>query len=379
MAQKRLPNFLYEYIEGGAETEWTLRNNRDVFRCYSFLPRVLRDVSQRDVSCKIFGKAASMPVVISPTGFAGFFWPRGDLHLAQAAADFGIPMTQSTVSMTRADRVAATPGLRHWYQLYIWGGPEVHEALIARAIENGSEALVVTVDGPLSGNREWDQRNYRGPDKLSLRSMIDIMRHPQWALGMARERRLPNFENLSDLIGLKNPDIYQVSKWIGAHQNAAMTWADIDRIRKLWPGKLVLKGILRPEEARRAFDGGVDGIVVSNHGGRQMDPSVSPLEMLPEIRKAVGDEATLFVDSGYRRGSDIAMALALGVNAVFVGRATLYGLSSAGAAGVARALQILHSELDRNLALIGETSVANLTLDNLRKSTDAFPPRKRTL
>lgn len=366
MAKKQLPNFLYEYIEGGAEEEWTLRNNRAVFQQYRFLPYALRDVSRRKLERRIFGKPATMPVVITPTGFAGFFWPEGDLMLARAAAAAGIPMTQSTVSMMKAAKLTATPNLRHWYQLYIWGGPEVHETLIERAIANGSEALVITVDGPLSGNREWDQRNYARPDRLTLRSMLNILTRPGWSMRMLRHGKMPNFENLADLIGESNPDIYRVSNWINANQNAALSWADIERVRTLWPGKLVLKGILRPEDACKAVDKGVDGIVISNHGGRQMDPAVAPLEMLPSIRAAVGNQLTLFADSGYRRGADIATALALGADAVFVGRATLYGLAAGGQPGVERAIEILRSELDRTLALIGVTDVDELTPEVLR-------------
>jgi (S)-mandelate dehydrogenase len=365
MAQRQLPNFLFEYIEGGAEEEWTLRNNRAAFYRYRFLPYTLKDVSKRSTARSIFGKEATMPVVITPTGFAGFFWPDGDMMLAAGAAAAGIPMTQSTVSNAMASRVAATPGLRHWYQLYVWGGPEVHETLIERAVANGSEALVVTVDGPLSGNREWDQRNYAAPDRPSLSSLIDILMHPGWSARMLRHGRMPNFENLADLIGEREPNIFKVSKWVGANQNAGLVWADIERVRRLWPGKLVLKGILRPEDALRAADKGVDGIVISNHGGRQSEPAVTPLEMLPLIRAAVGDRLTLFIDSGYRRGSDIAMALALGADAVFIGRATLYGLAAGGEKGVRRGLEILRSELDRTLALVGVALVGELDRDLL--------------
>lgn len=365
MARRQLPNFLYEYIEGGAEEEWTLRNNRAAFYRHRFLPYALRDVSRRSVKCTIFGREAALPIVISPTGFAGFFWPDGDMMLAAAASAAAIPMTQSTVSTARASRVAATPGLRHWYQLYVWGEPKVHETLIERAVANGSEALVVTVDGPLSGNREWDQRNYAAPDRPSLRSLVEIAMHPGWLARMLRHGKMPNFENLADLIGQKDPNTFQVSKWIGANQNPSLSWSDIDRVRRLWPGKLVLKGILRPEDAVKAADRGVNGIVISNHGGRQSEPAVSPLDMLPSIRKAVGERLTLFVDSGYRRGSDIAIALALGADAVFIGRATLYGLAAGGRSGVGRALEILSAELDRTLALVGVSSVQDLSRDLL--------------
>ena len=285
--------------------------------------------------------------------------------LAAAAAEAGIPFAQSTVSMAKASRIAATKGLRHWYQLYAWGGPEVHEALIERANSCGCEALVITVDGAVSGNREWDQRNYAAPDRLSLRSWLDFARHPAWVMRMLRHGRMPNFENLVDLIGKADPSIFAVSQWMRANQNPALSWSDVERARRLWPGKLILKGLLRPDDALKAADLGVDGVVISNHGGRQAEPAVSSLEMLPSMRAAVGKQMTLFADGGFRRGSDIAVALALGADAVLVGRATLYGLAAGGAQGVARAVEILRTELDRCLALIGLSSVDELNREVL--------------
>ncbi|MDE2200180.1 MAG: alpha-hydroxy-acid oxidizing protein [Rhodospirillales bacterium] len=365
MARRRLPNFLYEYIEGGAEEEWTLRNNRAAFYRYRFLPHALRDVSQRTTEHPIFNRISAQPLAIAPTGFAGFFWPDGDVMLAKAAVAAGVPMAQSTVSNARMRDVAAIPGLRHWAQFYVWGGPDVQNALLDRAECAGSEALVVTVDGPISGNREWDQRSYAAPDRPSAATLIEATRHPRWWLPMLARRRLPNFENLVDLIGEADPNIFAVSKWINANQNPALCWRDLERIRARWPRKLVIKGLLRTEDAVRAADLGADAIVLSNHGGRQAEPAVSPLEILPGVRAAVGDRLSLFLDSGVRRGSDIAIALALGADAVLVGRATLYGLAAGGEPGVRRALEILRTEFDRALALIGVTRAAELDRDIL--------------
>ena len=360
MACKRLPNFLYEYIEGGAEEEWTLRNNRAAFYRYRFLPHALRDVSKRSTEHPIFAQPSALPLAIAPTGFAGFFWPEGDTMLARAAAAAGVPMVQSTVSNARVSEVAATPGLRHWAQFYAWGGLGVQHALLDRAEKAGSEALVVTVDGPLSGNREWDQRSYAAPDQPTLATLLESARHPAWWLRMLASRRMPNFENLVDLIGETNPSIFLVSKWINNNQNPALCWQDLERLRARWPRKLVIKGLLRPEDAVRAADLGADAVVLSNHGGRQAEPAASPLEMLPLVRAAVGDRLSLFLDSGVRRGSDIAIALALGADAVLVGRATLYGLAAGGEPGVRRALEILRTEFDRVLALVGVTSSSEL-------------------
>ncbi len=371
MARRRLPNFLYEYIEGGAEDEWTLRNNRAAFHRYRFLPHALRDVSRRTTEHPIFGRPSALPLVIAPTGFAGFFWPDGDMMLAKAAAAAGVPMAQSTVSNARVRDVAAVAGLRHWAQFYAWGGLEVQDALLDRAAAAGSEALVVTVDGPLSGNREWDQRSYAAPDRPSAATLFEAAWHPRWWLRMLARRRLPNFENLVDLIGATNPDIFAVSKWIGANQNPALCWRDLERIRARWPRRLVIKGLLRAEDALRAAGLGADAIVLSNHGGRQAEPAASPLETLPDVRAAVGDRLSLFLDSGVRRGSDIAMALALGADGVLVGRATLYGLAAGGEAGVGRALEILRTEFDRVLALVGATRPAELDRNLLLPAAQA--------
>lgn len=365
MARKRLPNFLYEYIEGGADEEWTLRNNRAAFHRYRFLPHAFRDVSARATEHPILGRTAALPAVIAPTGFAGFFWPAGDTMLAMAAAAAGVPMAQSTVSNARVSDVAAVRGVRHWFQLYPWGGHDVQHALITRAEEAGSEALVLTVDGPLSGNREWDQRNYAAPDRPSLATLFEAACHPRWCLRMVAQRRLPNFENLADLTELPRPSVFQVSKWISRNQNPALCWRDLERIRARWPRKLVVKGLLRPEDALRAADIGADAVVVSNHGGRQAEPAASPLEVLPAIRAAVGSRLALFVDSGIRRGSDVATAMALGADAVLLGRATLYGLAAGGEPGVRRALDILRTEFDRTLALVGLSRPTDLDRDIL--------------
>lgn len=373
MARRQLPNFLYEYIEGGAEEEWALRNNRAAFYRHPFLPHALRDVSKRSTAHAILAKPATMPVIIAPTGFCGFFWPSGDKMLAQAAAAFGIPMAQSTVSMARASEIAAVPGLRHWYQLYAWGSHDVQHALIDRAEAAGSEALVLTVDGPISGNREWDQRNYAAPDRPSLRTILDMVAHPSWGLRLLAQRRMPNFENFVDFVGIPNPSIFEVSKWIGRNQNPALCWDDVRRIRARWPRTLIVKGVLRPQEALRAAELGVDGVVLSNHGGRQAEPCMSSLEMLPAVRAAVGRRIAIFIDGGVRRGTDIAIAMCLGADAVLTGRATLYGLAAGGEPGVRRALEILQTELDRTLALIGVTEITALGPDLLAPITCCRP------
>lgn len=365
LAQKQLPNFVYEYIAGGADDEITLRHNLDVFSQQRFSPYTLRDVSHPDTRITLFGKQAELPLAIAPTGLAGLFWPDGDVRLAEGAALAGVPMTQSTVSMSSIADVAAVPGLRHWFQLYCYGTPDIYSRLIARARESGSETLVVTTDLPVTGNRSWDRKNYSSPKNLSLRSKLDMLLHPTWGVRMLRNRKRPNFVNLLEFLEPGKQTLQDVAQWINQHKNPGLSWKDIEYIRTLWPGKLVVKGILRPEDALIARDKGVDGIVVTNHGGRQLDQVVSPLEVLPAIRQAVQQDLTIFIDSGIRRGSDIAIARAAGADAVLSGRATLYGLSAAGTAGVTQALSILRRELETTLALNGLNNVSELSPDIL--------------
>ncbi|WP_330555552.1 alpha-hydroxy acid oxidase [Burkholderia multivorans] len=365
LARARLPNFSFEYLEGGAEGETTLRRNRDVFQKFPFSPRMAVDVSVRDLSCEVFGKTIGMPIVVAPTGGNSLLWPKGDRLLAEAAAEFGIPMAQSTVSMMRVEGVASVPGLRHWFQLYPFGGEQVARRLIEQALGAGSEALVITTDGAISGNREWDRRNYQSPNKLAIRSKLDIARHPDWLFRNIVLPGLPNFENITPFVDQpENPTMFDVGRWL-ARNNPTITWDFIKQVRSLWPRKLVLKGLLRVDDVLKAADLGVDGVVLSNHGGRQCEPTISPLEILHEVRQAVGDDFTVLIDSGFRRGTEVATALALGADAVMVGRATLYGLAAGGKEGVLKALSILRTELDRTLALTGVPSARELSLDAL--------------
>jgi (S)-mandelate dehydrogenase len=365
LARARLPNFSFEYLEGGAEDESTMRRNRDVFKEFPFSPRMGVDVSSRDLSTTIFGQQVGMPIVIAPTGGNGLLWPQGDRVLAEAAAEFKIPMGQSTVSMMRIQDVASVPGLRHWFQLYPFGGERVYEPLIERALVAGSEALIITTDGPISGNREWDSRSYVRPHQLSLRSKLEILRHPDWLFRNILLPGTPNFENIKEFVeGHDKPGIPEVGNWLGCN-GPKVTWDLIRKVRAMWPRKLVLKGLLRVDDVLTAADIGVDGVVLSNHGGRQCEPTISPLEILQDARQAVGKDFTLLIDSGFRRGTEVATALALGANAVLVGRAPLYGLAAGGKKGVTAALNILRTEFDRTLALIGVPSARDLSLDAL--------------
>lgn len=360
IAHKRLPRFVLEYLEGGAEDEATLAENRAAFARYKFLPRTLVDVSTRSLETNLFGKPASLPFAISPTGFNGLLWPQGDRMLAEAAAQAGIPFGQSTVSNAPLVDLAAIPGLHHWFQLYVLGPDRVCEELIERAHMAGSEALLVTTDVPVYGNREWDFRSYARTYELTLGRKIDVLMHPRWLWATMLRNRLPTFSNIAAFLPAGEQDVFSVSRWLAGNERPDLDWRMLARIRKAWPGKLVVKGVLCVDDALKARDAGADGIVLTNHGGRQLDGAIAPIDLIAPARKAVGRDLTILADSGFRRGSDIVKALALGADAALIGRATLYGLAARGKPGVTRAIEILTSEIDRTMALLGARAVGEL-------------------
>ena len=359
IAMRRLPRFSAEYLEGGAEQELTLRRNREAFDRHVFRPRVLRNVDNRDLGRTVFGRRMALPIAISPTGFNGMLWHEADLCLARAAAAAGIPFSQSTVSNIRVGDIGAVPGLRHWWQLYVFGPDEVWRGLVARADAAGCEALLLTVDTHVLGNREWDRRNYARPLELSLRSKLDMLAHPTW-FAQVLGRGLPRFLNLEEFVPEAQRGGFGIARWIGANQRESLDWDLVAEIRKAWPRKLVVKGIQNEEDVRLAVKAGVDGIVLSNHGGRQLDRAIAPIELVAAARAIAGPDFCILVDSGFRRGAEIVQAIALGADAVMLGRATLYGVAAGGEAGVARALAILRAEIDRTLGLLGVRSVDEL-------------------
>ncbi|MCD6681542.1 MAG: alpha-hydroxy-acid oxidizing protein [Burkholderiaceae bacterium] len=360
MAHARLPSFALEYLEGGSEEEAALARNLDAFAQWHFAPPVLVDVSQRDVSSELFDAPMSMPIVIAPTGLNALFWPHADTALAQAAADAGIPCAQSTMSNDRMEDVGRTPGLRHWWQLYVFGPPSVSEALIARADAAGCEALIVTTGAQIYGNREWDRRNRVPSGNLDWSSEVDALLHPRWLASTILEHGMPRFENVLDYVPTDKRSFFDSAFWIRSQMDQALSWRTIARIREAWPHKLLVKGLLGPGDAVRAVAAGVDALILSNHGGRQLDWSASALDLLPATRQAVGNAFPLLVDGGVRRGTDIVKALALGADAVLIGRAALYGVAAGGRDGVGRALDILRDELQRDLGLLGARSIAEL-------------------
>ena len=366
-ARAVLPRVAYEFLERGAEDEVSARENRSVFRNIRLRPRTLVDVSQRSQQLTLFGKTYSAPFGIAPTGAAGLYWHDADIALARAAAAANVPFVLSTASFVEMERVAKEADGSKWFQLYMSKEREGAERLITRARDAGFEALVVTTDVNVGGNREYNRRNgFSIPFNLNLPNMIDGALHPRWLvkvfLRTLMKSGVPRFQNVDSNVGgrivAKNLEEFRARR-------DAMDWDDLAWVRSIWPRKLFVKGVLTPDDALRAAALGLDGIFVSNHGGRQLDGAITPLEMLPEIADAVRGRLTIALDGGVQRGSDIVKALALGADIVFVGRATLYGAAVAGEAGAARAIQILKSEIDRVMALLGARTVQELTRDHL--------------
>jgi (S)-mandelate dehydrogenase len=319
------------------------------------------DVSRRDLSTTLFERKMTIPVAVAPTGLNELFWPHADLRLAEAAAEAGVPFAQSTMSNDRMSRVARVPGLRYWWQLYVFGPPDVRNALIERARDNGCEALIVTVDAQIYGNREWEKRTMAGPASLNWASRFDALMHPRWLGRGILVHGMPRFENVVDFVPKDRQAFFQSAHWIRSQMDRALTWDTVSRIRERWPRKLIIKGLLNVEDCVRAAEIGADAVAISNHGGRQLDWAVAPLDLLPAVRLAVGDRITILVDGGMRRGTDVIKALALGADAVFAGRAVLYGVAAAGKAGAKRALDILREEINRDLGLLGVPAISKLS------------------
>lgn len=364
IAQARLPRFVFTYVDGGAEDELTLRANREAFARLRFRPRTLVDVSARDVSTSLLGSPSALPVIVGPTGLNGLSWRDGDMELARAASRAGVPFAMSTVSMSLVEDIArAAPG-RLWLQAYVFSERRITGALIRRALDAGFEGLVLTSDFPVAGKRERDWRTGLLPaQRFTLATKLDMLMHPRWLATVATRR--PRFVNVEREL----PAGQDVNAFVGHGMfDPSFSWDDLQRYRQLWPRKLLLKGLLRADDAERAVAAGVDGLVLSNHGGRQLDGAISAVEALPEIARAVGGRAAILVDGGVRRGSDIAKAIALGAEGVILGRAPVYGLGAGGMAGVSRALEILADEFDRTLALTGCRSVAELSADLIAPS-----------
>ncbi len=363
IAHKKLPKGLFEFVDRGTEDEVSLRNNRAVFEKIRLKPRMLVNIAKRTQAIELFGNTHKMPMVIAPTGVAGLLWHEGEIALARAANDAGIPFTLATGSMTPMEKVAKEAGGELWFQLYLWPDRSLSHQLVERARLAGFKALIVTVDGIVAGNREFNLRNgFTVPFSFTRKNVTDVLMHPGWITGVLAKYMLttgmPRYENYPSEIKYK---VTAAPMGRSQMKNETLNWDDLRDLRKIWPHKLLVKGLLHADDAELAVQCGADGVIVSNHGGRNLDGAISPMEALPEVVSAVGKRVTVLIDSGFRRGSDVIKALALGANAVQIGRPGLYGIAAAGQYGAERALTIFREEISRVMALLGCNSVAELS------------------
>jgi isopentenyl diphosphate isomerase/L-lactate dehydrogenase-like FMN-dependent dehydrogenase len=362
MAKRRLPKWLFEFVDRGTEDEVALRNNREAFERIQFRPRMLVDVSGRKLDTTLFGKEHKMPIGIAPTGAAGMMWYKGELELARAARDAGIPFSLATGSITSMEQIAGEVGGTLWMQLYMWADRRLSHQLVRRASAAGFEALLVTVDGAVAGNREYNRRNgFSVPFRYNSKNTLDVLMHPRWLFGVLG-RYIAN-GGMPQRVNFPKELQTSITREYGGNKETrsdSLSWDDLKALRDIWPNKLLVKGLLHPDDAARSVELGADGVIVSNHGGRNCDAAPSPIEVLPEIVAAVGDRTTVLFDSGVRRGSDVVKALALGAKFVLIGRSTLYGTAAAGYAGAKRALDLYRGEISRGLANISCNTVAEV-------------------
>ncbi|MGE5136575.1 MAG: alpha-hydroxy acid oxidase [Gemmatimonadota bacterium] len=352
-ARRIIPRPVFDYVDGGADEELSLGANTAAFRRWRFVPRALADVSAVDTACQLFGRPAALPLVLAPTGFTRMMHPAGEPAVAAAAARRGLPYTLSTMGTTSVDGLASRPHGDLWFQLYVLRDRGLTGELVDRAAASGYQVLVIAVDTLVAGRRIRDVRNgLTIPPELSLRSLASIGSRPGYWVRMLRSPAM-TFANLGEG---EATTIAGTADWF----DPSLAWDDVAGLRERWPGKLIIKGPLGVADARRAVEAGADGVQLSNHGGRQLDRTVAPIDLVAPVRAAVGPDIAVLADSGVRHGADIATAVALGADAAAVGRAYLYGLMTAGEPGVDQALGLLAAQFRRTLELLGVTSVTEL-------------------
>ncbi len=364
MAKARLPRALFDFYDGGAEDETTLRANRQAFEQCRLRPRVLVDVAQVDTTTSLLGAPAALPLAIAPTGAPGFGWPGADVAIARAAAAVGVPYSLSSSGTTSIEAIAREAPGRLWFQAYVLRDRAYFEQMLQRAHDCNYEALMITVDLPVGGKRERDFRNHFSiPFRFTPKNVLDFALHPRWAARVARYG-MPQMETLSGLAQSANssarPSASAIASSVGRNYDASFDWARLQQVRDQWRRLLIVKGVAHPDDAARLVALGADAVVVSNHGGRQLDGGAATLDLLPAVVAAVNGRIPVLVDGGVRRGADVLKALALGAQAVLVGRATLYGAVAAGGPGAQRALAILRDEIERAMRLCGITHVAKI-------------------
>ena len=359
LAQKRVPRMFYDYADSGSWTEGTYRANQLDFAPIKLRQRVAVDIDRRSVRSRMIGQDVAMPVALAPTGLTGMQHADGEILAARAAARFGVPFTLSTMSICSIEDVAAHSPAPFWFQLYVMRDRGFIEDLIARAKAANCSALMLTLDLQILGQRHKDLKNgLSAPPKLTLANMLNIATKPRWALGMLGTRRRQFGNIVGHVKGVD--DMGSLSEWTAQQFDPTLSWRDVEWIKQRWGGKLILKGIMDAEDARLAVASGADALIVSNHGGRQLDGAPSSIAALPAIVDAVGRDIEVWLDSGIRSGQDVFKAIALGARGTLIGRAFLYGLGAMGEAGVTRALEIIHRELDLTMAFCGLNDLAEV-------------------
>ena len=357
--QRRVPRMFYDYCESGSWTESTLEANETDLQAIKFRQRVAIDVSERSTAMKMLGQDVPMPVALAPTGLTGMQYADGEILAAQAAEAFGVPFTLSTMSICSIEDVAANTSKPFWFQLYVMRDRNFIRNLVERAKAANCSALMITLDLQIMGQRHKDVRNgLSAPPKMTLGNIMNLATKPSWCLGMLGTRRRQFRNIVGHVEGVK--DMSSLADWTASQFDPRLSWEDVAEIRRMWDGKVILKGILDAEDAKQAVNVGADAIVVSNHGGRQLDGAASSIAALPAIVDAVGDKTEVWMDGGIRTGQDVLRAVALGARGTLIGRAFLYGLGAGGRAGVTRVLEILHKELDLTMALCGRSNLSEV-------------------
>lgn len=367
IAQKRLPRPIFDFIDGGAEDEDTLRQNESAFSDWELLPKPLNGAAKRDLSTSLFGHTLSSPLLIGPTGLAGLFWPQGEVAAANAASDFGTVYCLSHGSVCTLEQLAKMHQGLKWMQVFIYKDRGFTRELATRAQESGYDALVLTIDNQLIGKRERDIVNgFTIPPRLDLPQMLAFAKKPSWWWAMRHELANVTFGNY---VQSNSPEsVSALAARMGSLLDPSMSWEDVDMVRAHWKGRLILKGVLHPDEAAQAVKHGVDAIIVSNHGGRQLNGAIASARALPAVIQAVNGAIPVLLDGGIRRGSDIFKAVALGASAVLIGRPHLWGLSVAGKDGVQWVLEMLHGELDRTMGLAGASNIEEIRTGQFMKA-----------
>ncbi len=357
--QRRVPKMFYDYAESGSWTESTFRRNKDAFDEIQLRQRVAKDISSRSIAVRMLGEAQRMPVALAPTGLTGMQHANGEILAAQAAQDFGVPFTLSTMSICSLEDVAAHTAKPFWFQLYVMKDREFIAALIERAKAVGCSALVLTLDLQIIGQRHKDLKNQMtAPPRLTLKNLVNMASKPRWCMGMLATKRHTFGNIIGHAKGVEN--LTSLSEWSAEQLDPSLSWDDVVWVKKQWGGKLILKGIMDPEDAAIAAALGVDAIIVSNHGGRQLDGAPASIEVLPQIVTEVGSACQVWLDGGIRSGQDVFKAMALGADATLIGKAFLNGLGAMGKEGVTQCLQIIEKELDLTMAFCGKTELSEV-------------------